>query len=170
MVSPMHAFLSRREFLEAAALSSAISLKGSGAPQNEDASSPTQGRWRLPLRVTERAGVSWQGEHISVGAVVPPSCSAVAVRLKNEQTGELIPSAAGYGARTTSGRLRWFQLSMPLYLAPGFTEHLMVELLDDSGAPGAVVPNPVGMESIPELDLGTTAGGIRWSSDPAYGV
>jgi hypothetical protein len=169
-VSHKHSSISRREFLETTALSSAIGLKGFSARHGEEALSVGKGQWRIPLRVTERAGVSWNGERVSVGVVVPSSCGALAVRLKDEQTAELMPFAAGYAARTSSGRLRWFQLSIPLHLAAGAEKRLIVELVDDAGAPGVVVPGAVGMESIQALDLGTSAAGIRWVSDPTYGI
>ncbi len=162
-------FISRREFLEAAALGSAISLKAARHP-HEAAPSSGPGNWRVPLRITERAGVGWQGEQIAVGIVVPLSCRASAVRVKNEHTREMIPCEAGYAAHTADGHLRWFQLSIPLQLAAGTQECLLVELLEDSGAPGAVVPNPIGMESFESLDLGTSTAGMRWASDPAYGI
>ncbi len=91
--------ISRRKFLESAGIAGAIGLGGLNGRQSESEPQARGGRrWRLPLRITERAGVKWQGERITVGVSLPTHCAAAALRLKNEETGELIPFGAGYGA------------------------------------------------------------------------
>ncbi len=160
-------FISRREFLEATALGGAIDFAGFGQRLVKQSG---EGRWRVPLRVTERAGVNWRGERTSIGVVVPPQCAARAAVLKDESTGELLPFSAGYGKWEASGHLRWFQLSVPLHLAAETQRHLIVELIDDSKALGAVAPAPIGMETTQSLEVGTSEAGIRWAPNLTYGI
>ena len=162
------ASLSRRGFLEVMGIAAVMEL---GGPKGARAPVPERGgRWRVPLRITERAGVGWKGERITVGVSLPAHCAAAALRLRNEETGELAPFSAGYGAQTRKGIVRWCQISFPLHLLPGGRARFVLELLDDSGAPGAVTPGPVGEESIDALDVGTSGAGIRWVSHPTYGI
>jgi hypothetical protein len=159
----------RREFVEALGLGSVVALDRLAADEAKGGPMRNGSRWQLPLRITERAGVAWHGERISVGVVVPAHCAVVALRLKDEQTGRILSCGAGYARRTSGGHLRWCQLSFPLHLAPHEQASLILELLEDSQAPGAVVPAAPGDETIQNLDLSVAVAGIRWQSNPKLG-
>ncbi len=83
---------SKREFLELMGIAGLAEL--SGVRGGDAAEAVSIGRWRIPLRITERAGVWWKGVRITVGVTFPAQCSARALRLKNEVTGQLIPLGA----------------------------------------------------------------------------
>lgn len=162
--------MNRRKFLKAAGMTGLIALPGAAPVQSRVGRASQAVRWRLPLRVTERAGVAWGGERVSVGIVIPPACGAVALRLRNEQTGQLLPFDAAYGGQNVSGSIRSCQLAFPLHLGPRAQMRLVLEMLDDSQAPGSVVPAPLGDETISALDLSAGPAGIRWESHPNLGV
>lgn len=162
--------INRRRFLKAAGLGGLVTLPEAVPTQSQVPRGSQTFRWRLPLRVTERAGVAWHGERISIGVVIPPWCSARALRLRNEQTGKLLPFDAGYGGQNASGGIRSCQLSIPLHFGPLEQTHMVLELLDDSQAPGSVVPSLLGDKAISALDLSAGAAGIRWESDPKLGM
>jgi hypothetical protein len=159
----------RREFVQALGLGSVVALDGFASTEAKGGQVKGGSRWQLPLRITERAGVAWHGERISVGVVVPAHCAAAALRLKDEQTGKILSCGAGYAGRTSEGHLRWCQLSFPVHLAPHGQARLVVELLEDSQAPGAVVPAPLGDAAIQNLDLSAGPAGIRWQAHPKLG-
>jgi hypothetical protein len=160
----------RRRFLKAAGLSGLIGLPGVVPNRGQAPRANQTVRWRLPLRVTERAGVAWHGERISIGVVIPPWCSAGALRLRNEQTGQLLPFSAGYGGQDGNGSIRSCQLFFPLHLAPHEQTRLLLELLSDFQAQRSVVPGPLGDGPISALDLSSSVAGIRWEPDAKLGV